>query len=185
MDGNKQKDLVSIHVKWFEAYINESDINIRINDIANWLRIEYSNKIPIFLSILNGSVFFAADIIRKFDQECEISFIKLQSYEGTHSVGKVTELIGLNHDITGRDVVILEDIIDSGLTIKSLIEILERETPNSVRIVTLLDKPAGRKTEVRIDMVGFTIENKFVIGYGLDYDQLGRNLKCIYQEKLT
>lgn len=184
MDGNKAMELVSIHGKWFESYINESDINTRVNQIADWLKVEYRDKIPVFLSILNGSVFFAADIIRRFAQECEISFIKLQSYEGTHSVGSVTELIGLNHDIRGKDVIILEDIIDSGLTMQKLIQILLKEKPATIRIITLLDKPTGRKTQVPIDMIGFTIDDKFVIGYGLDYDQLGRNLKCIYKEKI-
>lgn len=183
MDVNKNQEII-VHGKTFEPYITDEQISAQIIELGAWLENKFADTIPVFISILNGSVFFAADLIRAFNNECEITFIKLESYQGVNSSGKVTEVIGLNRSIEGRDVVIVEDIIDSGLTIKKLLEILSLEDPKSITIITLLDKPSGRKVEVEIHRYGFKIEDKFVIGYGLDYDQLGRNLPSIYKEKI-
>ena len=127
-------------------------------------------------------MFFAADVIRAFGRECEISFIKMQSYRGTESTGNIQVPLGLNHPIEGRDVIILEDITDTGRTIHHLLGILAEKNPASLRVVTLLDKPSARIIDIPIAYTGFTIENKFIVGYGLDYDQYGRNLPAIYKE---
>jgi len=183
MDVNNKQEII-VHGKLFEPYISDVQINAQINELGVWLQTKFDETVPVFISILNGSVFFAADLIRAFKNECEITFIKLESYQGVSSSGTVSEVIGLNRSIEGRDVVVIEDIIDSGLTIQKLLEILSLENPKSVTIITLLDKPSGRKVDVEIHRFGFKIEDKFVIGYGLDYDQLGRNLPSIYKEKI-
>lgn len=184
MDVNKKQEII-VHGKTFEPYITDEQISAQVIELGAWLQTKFAESVPVFISILNGSVFFAADLIRAFNKECEITFIKLESYQGEHSTGTVSEVIGLNRSIEGRDVVIIEDIIDSGLTITRLLEILSLENPKSVTIITLLDKPSGRKVDVEIHRYGFKIEDKFVIGYGLDYDQLGRNLPSIYKEKTS
>lgn len=135
---------------------------------------------PLFISVLNGSFMFTADLMKHLTMPCEVSFVKLASYEGTSSTGKVKELVGLGDDITGRTVVIVEDIVDTGLTMKQLVETLRARGPKDIKIATLLVKPDKLKVELDINYVAMNIPNDFIVGYGLDYDGLGRNYRDIY-----
>jgi len=152
-----------------------------INNIAIEMSKDLDGLNPLFLVILNGSFIFAADLVRKLTFECETSFVKLASYEGTYSTTDVKQLIGLNQDIEGRHIVILEDIIDTGITMTSLLEQMEWRKPASVSIATLLFKPNAFIKEFRIDYIGLEIPNDFIVGFGLDYDGQGRNLPDIYK----
>jgi len=174
---------VKIHDLVFEPYIKNATIQKRIKEMATALEKELGDKRPIFLAILNGSFVFAADLARACNFDHEVSFIKLTSYEGTASTGKVTTQIGLQEDLTGRDVVILEDIIDTGTTIYTFLPTLKKANPKSISVVSLLSKPSALKYPLEMNHIGFEIPNKFVVGYGLDYNGLGRNLKDIHQLK--
>ena len=137
-------------------------------------------KKPLLLAVLNGSFVFAADLMRHITIPCEISFVKLASYEGTVSTGKVVEVMGLNEDITGRDIIIVEDIVDTGKTMERMLDTLGTRNPNSLHICTLLLKPEKLKIPLNIEYAAMEIPNDFIVGYGLDYDQEGRNLRDIY-----
>ena len=141
---------------------------------------DLEGKNPIFLGVLNGSFIFAADLMREMTVPCEISFVKLASYQGTTSTGKVQEVLGINENLSGRTVVIVEDIVESGQTMKQMIESLGTRNPESVRICTLFFKPEKLKEELNLDYVAFSIPDDFIVGYGLDYDGLGRELKDVY-----
>ena len=141
---------------------------------------DLEGKNPIFLGVLNGSFIFAADLMREMTIPCEISFVKLASYQGTTSTGKVQEVLGINENLSGRTVVIVEDIVESGQTMKQMIESLGTRNPESVRICTLFFKPEKLKEELNLDYVAFSIPDDFIVGYGLDYDGLGRELKDVY-----
>ena len=167
----------------FEPFISHHSIQARVVELANRLTVDYHGKNPIFLSVLNGSFMFTSDLMKSFLAPCEISFIKLASYEGTESTGDVKTLIGLNHSITNRPVIIIEDIVDTGTTVKKILELVWQHQPESVKIMTLLFKPEALKENIEIDYVGFDIDNKFVVGYGLDYDGYGRNFNQIYVVK--
>lgn len=164
----------------FEPFISHHSIQARVVELANKLTVDYHGKNPVFLSVLNGSFMFTSDLMKSFLAPCEISFIKLASYEGTESTGEVKTIIGLNHYIKNRPVIIIEDIVDTGTTVKKILELVWQYEPESVKIMTLLFKPDALKENMEIDYVGFEIENKFVVGYGLDYDGYGRNLNQIY-----
>ncbi len=169
--------------KIFELFISDNEINDIVSEIANKIN-DSEIKDPLFIAVLNGSFLFASDIMRKINlPHAEISFIKLASYSGTESLGEVQELIGVNSDLSGRNIVILEDIIDTGNTLEKIISLLNSQHVNDIRIATLLFKPDAYKKDIRIDYIGKSIENKFVVGYGLDYDQIGRNLPHIYKLK--
>lgn len=174
---------VKLKDKNFEIFINEKEINDIISNISN--RINESGIInPLFIAILNGSFLFAADLMRKINiPDTEISFLKLSSYDGLSTTGNVNKLIGLSKKIEGRNVIVLEDIIDTGITLEKIISLLEKEKVNSIKIATLLFKPNSYQKKFQIDYIGKSIENDFVIGYGLDYDEKGRNLKNIYKLK--
>ena len=173
---------IKIHDKYFKKYINAEDIKIRIEVLGKVLDKEYANaeNPPIFLSILTGSFIFAADLIREISFDVEISFIKLSSYEGTASTGKVSQVMGLTRSIEGRDVIIVEDIVETGNTMEELIEILKEKGAASVRICTLFFKPNRFHKDFHIDYPLFTIPDDFIVGYGLDYNQLGREYKDIF-----
>lgn len=173
--------IVQVQDLSFETYINKKVIKQKVKEMGKELEKEFKDKKPIFLAILNGSFVFAADLVRACNFEHEISFIKLTSYEGTTSSGKVVTQIGLQEDLADRDVIIVEDIVDTGTTIFHFLPTLKKSNPKSITIVSLLQKPAALKFPLEIDYVGFEIPNKFVVGYGLDYNGLGRNLKDIYQ----
>ena len=174
---------VKLKEKNFEIFINEKEINDIISNISN--RINESGVVnPLFIAILNGSFLFAADLMRKINiPDTEISFLKLSSYDGLSTTGNVNKLIGLSKKIEGRNVIVLEDIIDTGITLEKIISLLEKEKVNSIKIATLLFKPNYYQKEFQIDYIGKSIENDFVVDYGLDYDEKGRNLKNIYKLK--
>jgi hypoxanthine phosphoribosyltransferase len=173
--------LVNIHDKVFEPYLSKEEIEEKIISIAKQINETYQNKDLIFIAILNGSFMFASDIMKNISIPCEISFVKVSSYEGTTSSERVDELIGLNANIEGKDVIILEDIVDTGITMNKIYSYLESFDPASLKIVSLLYKPEPFKGKHKPDIVGFTIPNKFVVGYGLDYNEKGRNLDSIYK----
>ena len=172
--------VVQLHDKKFKPYIPVSTINDTIDRVANQINNDYQGKTPLFLVVLNGAFMFASDLLKNVTIDCEISFVKLASYEGTRTTGEVKQLVGLNEDINNRDVVIIEDIVDTGVTMENLINILKRDNPNSVEVVTLLYKPEAFRKDFEIKYVGFDVPNDFLVGYGLDYDGLGRNLDSLY-----
>lgn len=175
--------MIQIKDKFFAPFISETAIQQKIRRIAAEINKDYFNKYPLFLVVLNGSFIFAADLLRQLDIQSEICFVKLSSYVGTNSTGVVQTHVGLTEEINNRDVIIIEDIIDSGKTLHTFRNSLKTKQPSSIRIATLLYKPHALKYPIEADYIGFEIENDFVVGYGLDYDELGRNLNCIY--KLT
>ena len=172
---------VTCHDKSFELYLPEAEILQAIKKVADRLNQDYESKNPIFIAVLNGSFMFAADLLKEVTVPCEISFVKVASYENTGSTGQVRDLMGLKEDITNRHVVLLEDIVDTGNTMVALFEILKARNPASVEIAALLHKPDCLQHEMEIKYIGREIPNDFVIGYGLDYNGLGRNLKHIYK----
>ncbi|MEA3494921.1 MAG: hypoxanthine phosphoribosyltransferase [Bacteroidota bacterium] len=174
------KNKIQIKDKEFVTYILHDEILKNIKRVAIQINADYKGKSPIFLAILNGSFFFASDLLKEINLNCEISFVKLASYIGTTTTGQVKELIGINTPLNGRDIIILEDIVDSGKTMKSLLYQIEQHFPSSVKLATLLFKKEALIEDVNPDYVGFTVTNEFLVGYGLDYDQFGRNLKDIY-----
>lgn len=176
----KTMETIAVRDKKFSISIPETEIKQRVKEIASQISLDLKGCKPIFLAVLNGSFVFAADLLREIDIPCEISFIKMSSYAGTESTGKVKEVIGLNDNLQGRTVVIIEDIIDSGLTMKELLASLEKHQPADIRIASLLVKPNNLKVELDIPYCCFKIPNDFIVGYGLDYDGEGRNLKDIY-----
>ena len=164
----------------FEPYIESEKIQARISELASELTTEYEGKLPLFICVLNGAVPFAAALFQQINTDAEITFIRLKSYEGTSSTGVVKEVLGLAESIEGRDVVIVEDIIDTGFTIKRLIDGMKDKNPKSLRVATLLFKPEALQIDYKPDYVGFSIPKKFIIGFGLDIDGLARNLPDIY-----
>lgn len=172
--------IVKIKDKTFRTFIPEDQIAERVKAVAERINEDLADKNPLFLAVLNGSFIFAADLMRCITIPCEISFVKLASYQGTTSTGVIKEVIGLNEDLSGRTVVILEDIVDTGFTIKRMIETLGTRGPESVHVCTLLLKPGKLQVPLNIEYAAMEIPNDFIVGYGLDYDQQGRNLRDIY-----
>ncbi len=172
---------IKVHDKEFEIYLSEHDIQEKIKELAKQLENDYKDKNPLFIAILNGSFMFASDIFKNLNIDAEICFIKLASYKGMKSTGNVITAIGLDQDLYNRHVIIIEDIVDTGKTLYNFLPKLQHQQTASLKIVTLLHKPEATTFPLTIDYIGFSIPNKFVVGYGLDYDGLGRNLKEIYQ----
>lgn len=172
--------VVKIKDKTFKTSIPEAQILERVKAVAERINTDMADKTPLLLAMLNGSFVFAADLMREITVPCEISFVKMSSYQGTSSTGKVKQLLGLNEDIKGRTVIIVEDIVESGLTLKTLLETLKEKEPADVQICTLLFKPDCLQVPLDIKYVAMEIPNDFILGYGLDYDQQGRNLRDIY-----
>ena len=173
--------VVQVKDKKFALYIHEDKIKARIKEVAEQIDEDLRKKNPLFLVILNGSFVFAADLLRNINFPCEITFVRLASYEGDQSTGDVKQLIGLKENVEGRTVVIIEDIIESGLTMKEMLHILGEKKPKEVFITSLFVKPGCLKVDLKIDYRCFDIENDFIVGYGLDYNHEGRNLPHIYQ----
>ena len=171
---------IKIHDKVFRTSYSEAEILQHVKAVADRLNKDMEGKNPLFLAVLNGSFIFAADLMRMITIPCEISFVKLASYQGTLSTGKVKEVIGINEDITGRTVVIIEDIVESGLTMKRMIDTLGTRNPESVHICTLLLKPEKLEVDLNVEYAAMEIPNDFIVGYGLDYNQQGPNLREIY-----
>lgn len=173
-------DIITILDKRFSVYIQAEDIQNRVKEIAAKLNESHAGKTPLFLAILNGSFIFASDLLKNITIDCEISFVKLASYIGTSSTGKITTMIGLSESLNGKDIIIVEDIIDTGRTMKNLLGILHDHSPESITIVTLLFKKEALIENIKPDHVGFEVPDKFLVGYGLDYNSMGRNLEKIY-----
>lgn len=172
---------VKVHDKTFELYLPHEKICSVVEEMAEKMNEDLVDKNPLFLCILNGSFMFAAELFKRIDLvEAEISFVKLASYEGDQTTGKVKQLIGLNEDLEGRTVVVLEDIVDTGITINNIQDQLDKLNPKEVKIATLLLKPDALQKEVNLDYIGLEIPNDFIVGYGLDYNGQGRNLIDIY-----
>ena len=176
--------IVKIKDKTFETSISAEEIAKRVKELGQQLSKDFEGKNPLFLAVLNGSFIFAADLMREITIPCEISFVKLASYQGTTSTGKIKEVIGINEDLSGRTVVIVEDIVESGLTMKRMIETLGTRNPASVHICTLFVKKEKLQVDLDIEYAAFSIPNAFIVGYGLDYDQQGRQLKEVYSLKM-
>jgi len=174
-------NIVRLHDKNFKHYIPANQISKAIDALAEQMNRDLKGEPqPLFLSVLNGAFMFTADLIRKMEFDLELSFIKLASYCGTQSTGEVCEIIGLNTSVEGRTVVIIEDIVDTGITIEKLVETLNKHHPKQIKICTLLLKPDQYKKSLHLDYVGLKIPNAFIVGYGLDYNSLGRQLPEIY-----
>lgn len=174
-------DIIKVHDKYFVPYMTEVTVLERIAQLAKQIDKDYAGKKPLFIAILNGSFMFASDLFKYITIEAEICFIKLASYKGTKSTGQVITAIGLDTDIVDRHVVVLEDIIDTGKTMSAFLPQLQNQQPASLKIAALLHKPEATAYPITIDYLGFSVPDKFLLGYGLDYDGLGRNLKEIYQ----
>jgi hypoxanthine phosphoribosyltransferase len=168
----------------FKQFINKSRIQEKVRSLASDINTDYAGKIPVFLPILNGSFMFASDLMKHIDLPCKVSFVKISSYAGTTSSGQMKMLIGIEESLFNQDVIIIEDIIDTGRTLKKILDELNSLGAKSVEVATLLRKQPARDKDIGARYVGFEIENEFVLGYGLDYDGLGRNLKDLFQAKL-
>lgn len=175
--------MIKLHDLEFQPYISEKEILEAIEKLALRLNQDYKGETPIFLGVLNGAFMFASEVIKRFKGDCEVSFVKLGSYQGTRSTGNVETLLGLNHSLRGRKVILLEDIVDTGNTLHSINEILQKEGVAGYEVATLFYKPEAYKRNFNIKYVGLEIPNNFIVGYGLDYDGLGRNLTEVYKRK--
>jgi hypoxanthine phosphoribosyltransferase len=175
--------IIRVHDKEFGPYLEKELIDEKIQAIADAMNRDYADRRPLFIAILNGAFMFASDLFKKITIEAEISFIKLASYKGTKSSGQVITAIGLDTDLHlhGRHVVIVEDIVDTGKTLSEFLPQLEHQQPASLKIAALLHKPEATVYPITVDYLGFSVPNKFLLGYGLDYDGLGRNIPSIYQ----
>ena len=176
------KNIVEVGDKRFELFIENDAIGKRTRMLGVQLNMDYEGRCPIFIGVLNGSFLFMADLIKEIEIPCEVAFIRVSSYEGTATTGRIKETFGLPEDLEGRDVILVEDIVDTGFTLKSILEKVYQQQPSSVRVCSLLYKPAAIQSNINeLEYVGFEIPNEFVVGYGLDYNGLGRNLKDIYK----
>ncbi len=173
--------LVKIHDKHFKPFISAKKIAKCVAELGKKITTDYRDKRPILLSVLNGSFVFAADLARAIETDCELTFVKLTSYKGTSTTGNVQTVLGLDADLTGRHIIIVEDIVDTGNTLHNFTQELLKNDPASVEIATCFFKPAALKYPLSIKYIGFDIPNKFIVGYGLDYDGLGRNLPAVLQ----
>ena len=171
---------VKIHDKVFEKTITSEEIAAEVKRVASEINRDYAGKRPLLLGVLNGSFMFVADLMRYLEVECEISFVKLSSYQGTKTTGTIREVLGLAETIAGRDVIVVEDIVDTGYTMQNMLETLGTREPASIEIASLFVKPARLKLPVDVKYSAFTIPDRFIVGYGLDYDGLGRNLPDVY-----
>jgi hypoxanthine phosphoribosyltransferase len=172
---------ITIKGRTFGVFLNETEIDQAIQKIADQINKDFEGTCPIFISVLNGAFMFTADLLKKITIPCELTFVKLSSYSGTGTTGNVKHLVGLSEDISGRPIIILEDIVDTGLTMRAMLNQVNGLSPSSISIASLLVKPESLKEEITVDYVCFNIPDKFVVGYGLDLDGLGRNLADIYQ----
>ena len=174
---------IQILDKTFVPYISAVEINREIQRIATELKNDFSDEVPVFVVVLNGAFMFAADLMKHYNHAAEVSFIKVASYDGIETTGKVTRLLGLDIDLTNRHVVLVEDIVDTGNTIVTLHSLINRFKIKSIKTATLFFKPKAYTKEIPVNYVGFRIANKFIVGYGLDYNKQGRNLGEVYQIK--
>lgn len=176
-----ENQLVTAHGKAFRPMISAEEIAAKVTDLGQQISKDYEGKKPLILSILNGAFIFAADLVRALSIDCEMTFVKLASYKGTSTTGNVRTVLGLDMSLKGRHIIIVEDIVDTGNTLNNFFKELEKEEAASIALVTCFFKPDALQHPLNINYCGFKIPNKFIIGYGLDYDGLGRNYACIYQ----
>ncbi|WP_103071101.1 adenylate kinase [Aquimarina sediminis] len=175
--------MIKLHDLQFSPFIAEEEIGTAIDKIAALLNRDLADKNPLFIGVLNGAFMFVSEVLKRFNHDCEVSFVKLASYEGTETTNEIKELVGLGEEVSGRTVVILEDIVDTGNTLEVLEEILERKGCKTFSIATLFYKPEAYTKNINIDYIGIEIPNRFIVGYGLDYNGLGRNLTEVYELK--
>jgi len=175
--------LINIHDKQFVPFLSASQIDQAIAKMAQEIADDTDEEVPVFIGILNGAFMFVSDFMKHYKKNCELSFIKLASYQGTTSTEKINELIGLGIEVKNRNVIILEDIVDTGNTLVVLKKIFEDKQVKSLKIATLFFKPKAYNKNIHIDYIGMEIENKFIVGFGLDYNEQGRNLSEVYQLK--
>jgi hypoxanthine phosphoribosyltransferase len=173
--------MIQLHDKKFEIFIAAEEIDFALKNLAKQIQDDFLDDVPVFVGVLNGSFMVVADLMKHYDGPCEVSFVKLASYEGTSSTHEVKQLIGINQDLAGRSVVVVEDIVDTGNTVEELKAIFKQQNVKHFKIATLFLKPDAYQKDIKLDYVGIRIPNKFIVGYGLDYDGLGRNLKDVYQ----
>ncbi|WP_345074825.1 hypoxanthine phosphoribosyltransferase [Hymenobacter fastidiosus] len=172
---------ITLHDKQFTPYLPAQQVMAAVQELAGRLNQDYAGKQPLFVAVLNGSFMFASDLLKEMLIPCEIAFIRVASYEGISSTGRVREILGLQEDVAGRDLIIVEDIVDTGHTMRALLELLGAQKPASLAVATLFLKPECLQHELDIRYVGLTIPNDFIVGYGLDYDGLGRNYPDVYK----
>ncbi len=175
--------MIQLHDKQFVPFISAKEIDFAITKLATQISADFSHEIPVFIGVLNGAFMVVTDLLKKYSSPCEVSFVKMASYEGTSSTEEVKQLLGLNQDLTGRNVIVIEDIVDTGNTLVTLKALFEKENVKEFKIATLFFKPEAYQYDLPIDYVGIRIPNKFIVGYGLDYYGLGRNFQEIYQLK--
>jgi len=173
--------MIQLHDKHFVPFISSEEIEFAIANIAKQMDDDFFDDVPVFVGVLNGSFMVLSDLMKHYRGMCEVTFVKMASYEGTQSSNEVKQLIGLNQNLEGKTVVIVEDIVDTGNTIEELKAIFKQQKVKHLKIATLFLKPDVYKKDIKLDYVGIRIPNKFIVGFGLDYDGLGRNLKDIYQ----
>ncbi|WP_310378440.1 hypoxanthine phosphoribosyltransferase [Flavobacterium sp.] len=173
--------MIQLHDKQFVPFISAQEIDFAVAKIAGLVHDDFADETPIFVGVLNGAFMVVSDFMKYYKSPCEVTFIKMASYEGTSSSNEVKQLIGLNQDLTGKTVIILEDIVDTGNTLVALKELFKKQNVKHFKIATLFFKPEAYKQNIKIDYVGIRIPDKFIVGYGLDYNGLGRNLPEIYQ----
>lgn len=178
-----QKKVIRLHDKDFVPFISAEEIDFAIKQLAAQVADDHADETPVFIGILNGAFMVVSDFMKQYTGPCEVSFVKMASYEGTSSTGELKQLIGLNQDLTGRSVVIIEDIVDTGHTVQELKAMFKNQNVKHCKIATLFFKPEAYKADIKLDYVGIRIPDKFIVGYGLDYDGLGRNLPEVYQLK--
>jgi adenylate kinase len=179
----EMNNIIKLHDKFFNLFITADKINQAIESLVHQVHEDLEDETPVFVGILNGSFIFVADFIRKYPTNCEVNFVRLASYEGTISTGTVTQIMGLTNDVTGKTVVILEDIIDTGNTLAKIYDIFKTLPVKQLKLATLFFKPDVFKKELPIDYIGLSIPDRFIVGYGLDYNEFGRNFKDIYELK--
>ena len=177
------KIMIQLHDKQFVPFITAKEIDFAIAKMVAQVEDDFADEIPVFIGVLNGSFMVVSDFLKLYKKPCELSFIKMASYEGTSSSECVKQLIGLNQDLSGRCVIVIEDIVDTGNTVVELKELFKKQNVKSFKIATLFFKPEAYKKDIKIDYVGVRIPNKFIVGFGLDYNGLGRNLPEVYQLK--
>jgi len=177
----KKSRVIQLHNKKFEIFIAEEEIHFAIEAMAKQIEADFYDDVPVFIGVLNGSFMVVSDLLKKYNQPCEVSFVKMASYEGTQTTNAVKQLIGLNQNLEGRSVIIVEDIVDTGNTITELKALLKQHHIKHFKIATLFLKADAYTKDIKLDYVGIRIPDKFIVGYGLDYDGLGRNLKDVYQ----
>lgn len=173
--------MIQLHDKTFELFISAEEIDFAVASMAKQIADDFIDETPVFVGVLNGAFMIMSDLMKHYKGNCEVSFVKMSSYEGMQTTNEVKELIGLNQDLKGRSIVVVEDIVDTGNTIEVLKEMFKKQEVKHFKIATLFLKPDAYKKDIKLDYVGIRIPNKFIVGYGLDYDELGRNLPDIYQ----